>query len=152
MKIALDHPPQLQPVTKGVVMQPADIAKKVMDIREQLALEWSKDLANIEARVLFFLLNPSCCLTIRGRACGVCFGRRRMYSWTEGVRVYDILHGVPPLTSYLTLECPLSRASGVISKLFRVTTSRRLSNIGRLTFDPEIMTVAAKSSMQLAAD
>ncbi|CAN0405141.1 unnamed protein product, partial [Laminaria digitata] len=52
MKIALDHPPQLQAVSKGVVMQPAEIAKKIMDIREQLASEWREDLANIEARGL----------------------------------------------------------------------------------------------------
>lgn len=49
MKVALDNPPQLKAVSKGVVMQPVDIAKKTMDIREQLAAEWREDLANIEA-------------------------------------------------------------------------------------------------------
>lgn len=55
MKVALDHPPQLKAVTKGVVMQPVDIAEKAMAIREQLALEWAKDLANIEVSVFCFL-------------------------------------------------------------------------------------------------
>eukprot|EP00904_Undaria_pinnatifida_P005975 jgi/Undpi1/2507/HiC_scaffold_13.g05886.m1 len=48
MKVALDYPPQLQAVTKGVVIQPAEMAKKIMDIREQLVSEWREDLANIE--------------------------------------------------------------------------------------------------------
>ena len=52
MQVALDHPPQLQAVSKGIVLQPAEIAKKIMDIREQLASEWREDLANIEARRL----------------------------------------------------------------------------------------------------
>ena len=52
MKVALDYPPQLQAVTKGVVIQPAEMAKKIMDIREQLVSEWREDLANIEARTM----------------------------------------------------------------------------------------------------
>ncbi|CAM9933718.1 unnamed protein product, partial [Ectocarpus sp. 13 AM-2016] len=48
MKVALDYPPQLKAVKRSVVVQPAELAKKLMDIREQLALEWREDLKNIE--------------------------------------------------------------------------------------------------------
>ncbi|CAM9874800.1 unnamed protein product [Scytosiphon promiscuus] len=48
MKVALDYPPQLKAVKKGVVVQPAELAKKLMDVREQLALEWREDLQNME--------------------------------------------------------------------------------------------------------
>lgn len=47
MKVALDYPPQLKAVKKAVVVQPVEMAKKLMDIREQLALEWKEDLDNI---------------------------------------------------------------------------------------------------------
>lgn len=50
MKVALDYPPQLKAVKRSVVVQPAELAKKLMDIREQLALEWREDLKNIEVR------------------------------------------------------------------------------------------------------
>ncbi|CAN0452493.1 unnamed protein product, partial [Ectocarpus sp. 12 AP-2014] len=48
MKVALDYPPQLKAVKRSVVVQPAELAKKLMDIREQVALEWREDLKNIE--------------------------------------------------------------------------------------------------------
>lgn len=48
--MALDYPPQLKAVKMSVVVQPAELAKKLMDIREQLALEWREDLKNIEVR------------------------------------------------------------------------------------------------------
>lgn len=48
MKVALDHPPQLKAVNKTVVMQPVDIAKHIMAIREQLSSEWHQDLGNVE--------------------------------------------------------------------------------------------------------
>lgn len=48
MKVALDYPPQLKAVKKAVVVQPVEMAKKLMDIREQLASEWKEDLLNIQ--------------------------------------------------------------------------------------------------------
>eukprot|EP00752_Nemacystus_decipiens_P014568 g12974.t1 len=48
MKVALDYPPQLKAVKKAVVVQPVEMAKKLMDIREQLADEWKEDLQNIQ--------------------------------------------------------------------------------------------------------
>ncbi|CAM9929805.1 unnamed protein product [Ascophyllum nodosum] len=48
MKVALDHPPQLKSVSTSVVVQPVDIAKKIMNVREMLAAEWREDLANME--------------------------------------------------------------------------------------------------------
>lgn len=60
--MALDHPPQLKAVKKGVVVQPVEMAKKLMDIREQLALEWKEDLTNIQVRqqcALIFLCPPA---------------------------------------------------------------------------------------------
>lgn len=48
MKVSLDHPPQLKAVSSSVVVQPVEIAKKIMDIRETLASEWREDLLNIE--------------------------------------------------------------------------------------------------------
>ena len=46
--MALDYPPQLKAVKKAVVVQPVEMAKKLMDIREQLADEWKEDLKNIQ--------------------------------------------------------------------------------------------------------
>lgn len=48
MKVALDHPPRLEAVKKGVVMQPVDIVKRIMAIREALAKEWLEDLVNVQ--------------------------------------------------------------------------------------------------------
>ena len=55
--MALDHPPQLKAVKKGVVVQPVEMAKKLMDIREQLAVEWREDLTNIQVRPVGDLTN-----------------------------------------------------------------------------------------------
>ena len=58
--MALDYPPQLKAVKKAVVVQPVEMAKKLMDIREQLAVEWKEDLHNVEVCTYAFTCQQSC--------------------------------------------------------------------------------------------
>lgn len=64
MRVELDHPPQLESLKKEVVVQPVDVAKRIMAIREQLAVEWTEDLANIEVRLV------QICILVQGTPAG----------------------------------------------------------------------------------
>lgn len=50
MRVALDHPPKLRAETTSVIVQPVDVAKRIMAVREQLAAEWREDLDNLEVK------------------------------------------------------------------------------------------------------